>query len=139
MGSIYLDFRFPTFQFSVKSDLLRLIRNAITTVIKMVKKLANMAEFNSELESAGSKLVVIDFFAEWCGPCKMIAPKIEELASEKAAVVFVKVDVDENEEAALQYNISAMPTFILMKNKQKVDEMMGANYEKLKELVEKHA
>ena len=44
----------------------------------MVKKLANMAEFNSELESAGSKLVVIDFFAEWCGPCKMIAPSKRE-------------------------------------------------------------
>merc|ERR1712018_129972 len=97
MGSIYLDFRFPTFQFSVKSDLLRLIRNAVTTVIKMVKKLANMAEFNSELESAGSKLVVIDFFAEWCGPCKMIAPKIEELSAQKDNVVSVKVDGDENE------------------------------------------
>merc|ERR1711976_99947 len=139
MVSIYLDCRFPTFQFSVKSDLLRLIRNAITTVIKMGKKLANMAEFNSELESAGSKLVVIDFFAEWCGPCKMIAPKIEELSAQKDNVVFVKVDVDENEDAASQYNISAMPTFVFIKNKEKVDEMMGANYEKLKEMVEKHA
>ena len=52
--------------------------------------------------------------------CSILFSEIEELASEKAAVVFVKVDVDENEEAALQYNISAMPTFILMKNKQKV-------------------
>jgi len=66
----------------------------------MVKKLANMEEFNAELENAGSKLVVVDFFAEWCGPCKMIAPKIEELSSQKSDVVFVKVDVDDNEEAA---------------------------------------
>jgi len=105
----------------------------------MVKKLANMEEFNGELANAGSKLVVVDFFAEWCGPCKMIAPKIEELSSQKSDVVFVKVDVDENEEAAAQYNISAMPTFIFIKNKEKIDEMMGANYEKLKEMVEKHA
>ena len=69
----------------------------------------------------------------------MIAPKVDELSAQKADVVFVKVDVDENEEAAMQYNISAMPTFILIKNKQKIDEMMGANYDKLKELVEKHA
>merc|ERR1712047_194619 len=107
--------------------------------INMVKKLANMEEFNAELENAGSKLVVVDFFAEWCGPCKMIAPKIEELSSQKSDVVFVKVDVDDNEEAAAQYNISAMPTFIFIKNKEKVDDMMGANYEKLKEMVEKHA
>ena len=69
----------------------------------------------------------------------MIAPKVDELSGQKTDVVFVKVDVDENEEAAMQYNISAMPTFILIKNKQKIDEMMGANYDKLKELVEKHA
>ena len=69
----------------------------------------------------------------------MIAPKVDELSAQKGDVVFVKVDVDENEEAAMQYNISAMPTFILIKNKQKIDEMMGANYDKLRELVEKHA
>ena len=86
----------------------------------MVNQLATLADLNTALEEAGDKLVVIDFFATWCGPCKMIAPKIEEWASEMDNVVFVKIDVDENEEAAQEYNISAMPTFILIKNKEKV-------------------
>ena len=123
----------------------------------MVSQLATLADLNAALEEAGDKLVVIDFFATWCGPCKMIAPKIEEWASSMDNVVFVKIDVDENEEAAQEYNISAMPTFILIKNKEKVKsavvlpstifghfllqvaDLMGANPDKLKELVDKHA
>ena len=63
---------------------------------------------------------MIDFFATWCGPCKMIAPKIEQMAGEMANVVFLKVDVDEAEDVAQEYNISAMPTFVFLKNGQKV-------------------
>ena len=69
------------------------------------------------------KLVVIDFFATWCGPCKMISPKIEAMAGEMSNVVFLKVDVDEAEDVAEEYNISAMPTFIFLKNGQKVKDL----------------
>merc|ERR1712029_74154 len=107
--------------------------------IKMVKQCATLAELKEQLKAAGDKLVVVDFFATWCGPCKVIAPQIEQMDTEMSDVVFLKVDVDENEDAAQEYSISAMPTFIFMKNNAKVADMMGANFDKLKELVEKHA
>ena len=66
------------------------------------------------------KLIVIDFFATWCGPCKMIAPKLEQMDKDMDNVVFLKVDVDEAEDVAQEYNISAMPTFVFLKNGQKV-------------------
>ena len=86
----------------------------------MVYQVANLADLQSQLDKAGDKLVVIDFFATWCGPCKMIAPKIEEMEQSMKNVVFLKVDVDEAEDAASEYEVSAMPTFILIKKKQKV-------------------
>lgn len=105
----------------------------------MVKQVASLEDLKTELADAGEKLVVIDFYATWCGPCKLIAPKVEEMAGEMSNVVFLKVDVDENEEAAQEYNVSAMPTFIFIKNSEKVADMMGANFDKLKELVNQHA
>ena len=105
----------------------------------MVKQVASLGDLKQELADAGEKLVVIDFYATWCGPCKIIAPKLEEMSGEMENVVFLKVDVDENEEAAQEYNISAMPTFIFIKNQEKVADLMGANVDKLKELVNQHA
>merc|ERR1711994_1026486 len=88
----------------------------ISFTVKMVKLIGSMDELNKELADAGRKLVVIDFYATWCGPCKMIAPKLEEMSKTKTNVVFLKVDVDEAEDVAMEYNISAMPTFLFMKN-----------------------
>ena len=105
----------------------------------MVHQIKDMGDLQSHLTAAGGKLVVIDFFATWCGPCKMISPKIEAMAGEMSNVVFLKVDVDEAEDVAQEYNISAMPTFIFLKNGQKVADLMGANADKLTELVNKHA
>jgi len=104
----------------------------------MVKQCATLAELKEELKSAGDKLVVIDFFATWCGPCKVIAPQIESMSGEMSNVVFLKVDVDENEDAAQEYNISAMPTFIFVKKEAKVADMMGANADKLKSMIAQH-
>merc|ERR1712141_599940 len=77
-------------------------------------------------------------FSTWCGPCKMIAPVLEELSKKLEDVVFLKVDVDDVEDVAAEYKITAMPTFIFLKKKEQVAELKGANVEKLKELVEAH-
>ncbi|KAJ9580609.1 hypothetical protein L9F63_024224 [Diploptera punctata] len=95
-------------------------------------------EFNTKLTDAGESLVVVDFFATWCGPCKLIAPKIEELAAEYLDVVFLKVDVDECEDIASEYDITAMPTFVFIKNKNKVDAFSGANADMVKQYIVKY-
>ncbi|GAX09726.1 thioredoxin 1 [Fistulifera solaris] len=87
---------------------------------------------------AESKLVVIDFTATWCGPCKMISPVFHELSESFDDVVFLKVDVDENPDTAAKYNVSAMPTFLFIKGGEIVDRMMGANPSKLQELIAEH-
>ncbi|CAN9509296.1 unnamed protein product [Ophioblennius macclurei] len=106
----------------------------------MVREVENLDDFQNILKEAGGKLVVVDFTATWCGPCKQIAPKFAEMADdpENANVVFIKVDVDEAEDVSSHCGISCMPTFHFYKNQQKVDEFSGANVaqliEKLKAL-----
>ncbi|XP_023324773.1 thioredoxin-2-like [Eurytemora carolleeae] len=101
----------------------------------MVHQVENSEDFANQLQQAEDKLVVVDFFATWCGPCKMISPHIEEMSKIMEDVVFLKVDVDECEEIAQEYKITAMPTFIFIKSKEKVGELTGANVDKLKEMV----
>lgn len=104
----------------------------------MVAEVMSSDELKSTLENAGSNLVVIDFFASWCGPCKMIAPKVEELSKEMTDVIFIKVDVDELPDVAAQYEIISMPTFVFIKGGKVLDSFPGANYEKLKLTIQKH-
>lgn len=73
------------------------------------------------------KLVVIDFWAEWCGPCKMIGPIIEEIGEEyKDKIVVGKLNVDENDETTSQYGIRNIPTVLFIKNGKVVDKLVGA-------------
>ena len=81
--------------------------------------------------------VVVDFTASWCGPCQRIAPVFAKLAEEMTDVVFVKVDVDENEEVAEECGIQSMPTFQFYKSGQKVHEFSGAAEDKIKEAIAK--
>jgi len=85
-----------------------------------------------------NQLVVIDFTATWCGPCQMIAPVFKQLAEDHDDVVFLKVDVDELHETAAQYQVSAMPTFILIKEGRVVERVMGANAERLTQSIHHH-
>jgi thioredoxin 1 len=74
-----------------------------------------------------SKPVLVDFTATWCGPCRMIAPIVEELAKEYAGkAVIGKVDVDENPETSMNYGIRSVPTLLIFKNGQVVDQIIGA-------------
>lgn len=97
-----------------------------------------MEEFDAVLAEAGSKAVIVDFTATWCGPCKAIAPVYEQLSKLFPEAVFIKVDVDQNQETAQKCGISAMPTFKVYKEKAEVDHMKGANQKGLEALVEKH-
>merc|ERR1711907_299020 len=83
----------------------------------------------------GDKPVLVDFFAVWCGPCKRIAPGLAELAQKYPNVAFAKVDVDDQEDIAQEYEVSAMPTFLLFKGGEKVDSVVGASLEKVEALV----
>lgn len=95
--------------------------------------ITSLDDFNTKLKDAGDTLVIVDFFATWCGPCKMIAPKLEELANELGqAILVLKVDVDECEDIATEYKISSMPTFIFFKNGKVIQQFSGANFDKLK-------
>ena len=69
--------------------------------------------------------VLIDFWAEWCGPCRMLSPVIDEVAAENPAVKVGKVNVDEQQELAAQFGIMSIPTLLVFKNGQKVNESLG--------------
>ena len=87
---------------------------------------------NFDTEVVNSDLpVVVDFWAEWCGPCRMLAPTIEKIANEYTGKVKVgKIDTDVNRDVSIKYNISAIPTVILFKNGQVAQKFVGLRQEK---------
>ena len=103
----------------------------------MVKHI-NQDEFEKEVLNQEG-VVVVDFFATWCGPCKMLAPEIEKLADEYVGQVpVVKVDVDEEPELARRYNVMSIPTLFVFKNGEAVATMMGFQpLQAMKNMIEK--
>jgi len=91
----------------------------------MVKHINGVDEFEKEVVNHKG-LVVIDFWAEWCGPCKMLEPIYEKLSKEMKDVKFCKVNVDENPEVAGDFGIMSIPTMIIFKDGQPVDQAIGA-------------
>ncbi len=101
----------------------------------MVKKI-NSSEFQSEvLNDKGVALV--DLYADWCMPCQMIAPIIEEISNEKAEVKFFKINVDETPDVAIKYGVSSIPTLLIFKDGELANKATGAYpKEKIIELLE---
>ena len=82
---------------------------------------------NAEEILAQEKLVAIDFWAEWCGPCRMMSPIVDELAAEfEGQAVITKCDVEENEELAVKYGVRNIPTIVFLKGGEAVDRQVGA-------------
>jgi len=82
-------------------------------------------ELRSILDNT-DKPVFIDFWAEWCGPCRMVAPIVNELSVEYTDITFVKVDIDQNKEFATMYGVRSIPTFIVIKNNDLIMRHSGA-------------
>lgn len=85
---------------------------------------ANDSDFKQNIEGC-SDLVLVDFWASWCGPCKMVGPIYEELSNEVNGVKFIKVNVDENQATAREYQVASIPTILAIKNGEVVDSSIG--------------
>ena len=88
----------------------------------MLKHIQNKEEFDVLVKEG---LVLVDFFATWCGPCKMLSPVLEEVANENPNLSVLKIDVDEVGELAARFGIQAIPTLILFKNGTQISMRMG--------------
>uniref|UniRef100_A0A914ZZZ7 Peptide-N(4)-(N-acetyl-beta-glucosaminyl)asparagine amidase n=2 Tax=Parascaris univalens TaxID=6257 RepID=A0A914ZZZ7_PARUN len=102
---------------------------------RMVLTITDDSSLSEHLSRAGSKLVVIDFYADWCGPCRSIAPIFEQFALQYTEAFFVKVNVDLCTQTSALYGIQAMPTFVFLRNNQEVGRLMGADAAELEKKI----
>lgn len=80
----------------------------------------------SELVLGSDKPVLVDFFATWCGPCRMVAPIIDDIAGDREDILVCKINVDEEQELAAQYGVMSIPTLMVFKNGEVTNKAMGA-------------
>ncbi len=102
----------------------------------MIKHIDNQSEFEETIKNG---LSVVDFFATWCGPCRMLSPILENASEKHSDVSFCKVDVDENYELAKSFGIMSVPTILIFKDGSLVDKSIGLiSLDKISEIVEKN-
>ena len=98
-----------------------------------IHHLHNKTDFSNFMNANSNKSVVLDFFATWCGPCRSIAPQVDQFAKQYPNIAFAKIDVDENQEIAAAHKIRSMPTFLFIKNGKKVAEVNGADANRIQQ------
>lgn len=100
-------------------------------------EILNVENFESKINGT-KKIVLLDFFATWCGPCKMLSPILEDLKKEYENIDFYKVDVDESRELAAKYHINSMPTLIFVKDGKEIERFIGwKSKEELSKIIDK--
>lgn len=104
---------------------------------KMVTVIQSEEEFKTAISA--SNLVVVDFFAVWCGPCKMIAPMLEKFSNDYSNAKFYKVDVDQLPSVAASNEVTSMPTLLFFKSGELVGKVIGANPAAIKQTLDKLA
>jgi thioredoxin 1 len=104
------------------------------------EKVQTITDANFDTTVNGGKPVLVDFWAEWCGPCKRLAPTVDELASDyDGKVVVGKLNVDDNPNTAFKFSIRGIPTLLLFKGGQVVEQVVGlADKDSLKKVIDKH-
>lgn len=125
------------FRTALRSNLPKFTSGTSVRTLSKVREIADLKQFNQFVGT--EKVSVIDFYATWCGPCKALEPIFESLAEKVPQVQFGRVDVDDNQQVAHEYGITAMPTCLFFKDGKKVDTIIGANPPKLVALIQKHA
>ena len=111
-----------------------------TTSLEAVKDITNEADFDKTVQGAGGALVIVDYSTTWCGPCKVIAPKFEELSEKYSDAVFLKVIGDVSPEASKlmkREGVRSVPSFHYFVNGEKIDVVNGANAEAIEAAITK--
>jgi len=103
-------------------------------------KVQTITDGNFDSTIGGGKPVLVDFWAEWCGPCRRLAPTVEELAGDyDGKVVVGKLNIDENPNTTFKFNIRGIPTLLLFKGGEIVEQVVGvADKDSLKKVIDKH-
>ena len=113
---------------TISSDNLSTDSSKTESIDTEISEPINVGDSNfNQLVLKSDKLIIVDFWATWCGPCRMIAPILKNIAKDyQGKVIVAKVDVDKNREVSARYNIQNLPTTMFFKNGQPVDQLVGA-------------
>lgn len=131
--AIFLNHPLP---FDVKHHTLQ-STNLKISIIMAVTVITTEAEFEKAIGSG--KLVLVDFFATWCPPCKVLAPYLEKYSQEYPEVGFYKIDVEQLTDLAERQKVTGMPTVIYYKNGEEIDRVLGDEFAEVKEKIIKHS
>ena len=102
-------------------------KKAEKTKVEAENSVIPVTSANFEKEVLNSdKRVLVDFYADWCGPCKILSPRVAEIANENKDLKVVKINVDQNEDLARKYNISSMPTLLVIEKGKELNRAVGA-------------